>query len=389
MDTDLDAETIRAPASAQAAVRVGLVGANPDRGWGSGVHRRVISLLPELELSAVCTTRASSAQAAKVQFGARHAFTDSGELAAHPDVDLVSVCVLAPHHYSIARAALDAGKHVYCEWPLALTPPQAEELAALAAERGVKAMIGLHLRGAPALRYAAELIRQGFLGRVTGVNLNVRVVGSITRAMAQRAGGTTLISIYGGHLLDAADHYFGSLTEWSATAATHLPPFDEQGAPVERDAADQLVLQGKLEGGALFSLDLSGGAPAGLGSVWRIEGSEGVLVLSSARPDMPAMEALALSGARLGEPLRDLEIPPEYDCSPVPAEPLRYPAYPGVEASRDALVSIGVLYQRLARAVREDGPVEPDFARAAKIQKLVAEIENAVAGPSSGIGSRS
>jgi hypothetical protein len=94
---------------------------------------------------------------------------------------------------------------------------------------------------------------------------------------------------------------------------------------------------------------------------------------------MPAVEALALSGARAGEPLAPLGIPAAYDCAPVPPEPLKYFAYPFVDASREALVSIGTLYQRLARAIREDSAAEPDFRRAAKIQKLVADVEQQVA----------
>jgi predicted dehydrogenase len=361
-------------------IRVGLVGANPDRGWGSGVHRRVIEQLPGFELSAVCTTRAQSAEEAARRFGARHAFTDAAALASSPDVDLVSVCVLAPQHYAITRAALLSGKHVYCEWPLALTLDQAEELAALAADRGVKAMIGLHLRGSPALRYAADLIAQGFVGTLFGVALQVRVFGPMMGAMATRSGGTTLLSIYGGHLLDAVDHYFGGIADLAARAAVHLPPIDETGAAIARDAADHLLIQGSLQEGALFSVDLAGASLAGLGSSWRIDGSEGTLILSSADPTLPAIEALSLQGARAGEEMRAMPIPRQYDCDAIPAEPDRYFAYPGSDASRAALVSIGNLYGQLGRAIRSDDPIEPDFHRAVQVQRLLARIDRTAAG---------
>ena len=374
----MDQHTNHAPANPARPIRVGIVGANPDRGWGSGVHRRVIALLPEFELTAVCTTRQDTAERAARQFGARHAFTDPAALAAHPEVDLVAICVLAPHHHAVARAALMAGKHVYCEWPLAVTPEQAAELAELATQRGVKAMIGLHLNGAPALRHAARLVTEGYIGRLQAINLRVRVPGSITRTMATRAHGTHLLSIYGGHLLGAITSHFGAITEWTARGAIHLPPVDETGAPCPRDAPDHVLVHGRLANGALLSLDLGSMTMADMGCEWRSAGRAGTLRLRAAAPDMPAMEALILSGAPAGEAMRDLPLPPELDCPAIPREPLRYSAYPGVEASRDALVAIGTLYQNLGEAIRNDGPVFPDFAHALAIQRLVADIDAAL-----------
>lgn len=359
-------------------IRVGIVGANPDRGWGSGVHRRVVQMLPDFELTAVCTTRSETAERAAREYDAAHAFTDAAALAACPDVDLVAVCVLAPHHYGIAKAALMAGKHVYCEWPLAVTVEQAEELAALAAERGVKAMIGLHLNGTPALRHAAALIEDGFIGQMQDLNLHVRVPGSITQTMATRAHGTHLLSIYGGHLLGAVNSHFAELAEWTARAAIHLPPVDETGAPCTRDAPDHILVQGKLANGTLFSLDLGSMSFAGMGSRWRVGGSTGAIELRSAEWDMPAMEALEVHGAKMFEPMQPIPVPPEFDCTAIPPEPARYSAYPGVEASRVALVSIGTLYERLGEAIREDRHVFPDFAHAAKIQRLIAAIDTAL-----------
>lgn len=378
----MDQQIAPAPESQQtrpaAPIRVGIVGANPDRGWGSGVHRRVIAQLPEFALTAVCTTRQDTAERAAQMFGAAHAFTDPAALAAHPDVDLVAVCVLAPHHYGIARAAIAAGKHVYCEWPLAITLEQADELAALAAERGVKAMIGLHLNGAPALCHAAQLVKQGFVGRLQDVNLQVHVPGSITATMATRAHGTHLLSIYGGHLLGAITSHFGAIADWTVRGAIHLPPFDETGAPCPRDAPDHILIHGTLAGGALFSLDLGSMSFSDMGSQWRVGGDGGTLHLRSAAPDMPAMEALTLSGAKMGEAAHAIPLLPAFDCPDIPDQPQRYSAYPGVEASRDALVAIATLYRRLGEAIRQGGPVFPDFAHGAAIQRLTAEIDAAL-----------
>jgi predicted dehydrogenase len=360
---------------APVVIRVGMVGANPDYGWGSGVHRRVIGHLPGFTLQGVCTTREDSARRAAAQFGAPIWFTDHRALTAHPDIDLVAICVKAPHHYAIAHAALNAGKHVYCEWPLTISVEQADELAALARRQGVKAMIGLHLRGSPALRQAARLVAEGYVGRLYGLTVHARMFGPQMRAMATRAGGTTLLSIYGGHLMDAIDHVGGGIAQCAMRTAIHLPPVDENGAPVDRDAFDHLQCHGSLRGGALFALDLAGVSLSGMGCSWRIEGSEGALMLSTRDATLPAIEALALHGARHGGPFEPIAIAPELDCAAIPAGPDRYSAYPGSFASREALASIGNLYAELGAAIRADTPVTPDFDRAAAIQKLLARLD--------------
>lgn len=365
-------------------IRVGMVGANPDYGWGSGVHRRVIERLPGFTLQGVCTTREESARKAAEQFGAPLWFTDHEALARHPDIDLVAICVKAPYHHAIAKAALNAGKHVYCEWPLATTVEDARELAALAEAKGVKAMIGLHLRGSPAMRQAARLVAEGYVGTLYGVTLHARIFGPIMRAMAMRAGGTTLLSIYGGHLIDALDHHFGPIKEMMMRSAIHLPPIDESGAAIARDAYDHLLFQGRLQDGALFQVDLAGVSMSGMGCSWRIDGSEGAPLLSTRDPGLPAVESLLLQGARGGAPFEPIAIAPELECAAIPAEPDRYSAYPGSFASREALSSIGNLYAQLGEAIRSDGPVEPDFRRAVAIQQWLGQLDAASA-PSSSV----
>src|SRR5690348_1946555 len=99
-------------------IRVGIVGANPSRGFASIAHIPALQELPDFEISAVCTTRQDSAEAAARHYGVPLAFCDAEKLAQHPDVDLVTVSVKVPDHYRPVMAAIEAGKHVYCEWPL-------------------------------------------------------------------------------------------------------------------------------------------------------------------------------------------------------------------------------------------------------------------------------
>jgi predicted dehydrogenase len=108
-------------------IRVGVVGATPLRGWGTTAHLPALQALDEFEITAVSTTRLESATATAAAFGIPLAFADDAQLLSHPDVDVVAVSVKVPEHGRLVRAALEAGKHVFCEWPLGLDSGQAAE----------------------------------------------------------------------------------------------------------------------------------------------------------------------------------------------------------------------------------------------------------------------
>ncbi|MDX6513048.1 MAG: hypothetical protein QOE36_2552 [Gaiellaceae bacterium] len=152
--------------SARKRIRVGIIGANPDRGWAAQAHIPALrSLSDDFEITALSTTRRASAEAAGELFGVSAAFDNHQELVNSPAVDVVAVTVKVPYHLELATAALDAGKAVYCEWPLGNGLKEAEALAALAKKQGVLAVAGLQARSAPAVAYVRDLIEQGYVGR--------------------------------------------------------------------------------------------------------------------------------------------------------------------------------------------------------------------------------
>ena len=80
---------------------------------------------------------------------------------ASPGIDAVAVVVRVPSHYEPTKAALEAGKHVYCEWPLGRTTAEAEELARLAEAKELATAVGLQARANPALMHMRELVAAG------------------------------------------------------------------------------------------------------------------------------------------------------------------------------------------------------------------------------------
>src|SRR5262249_37657150 len=150
-----------------AKVRVGIVGATVTpggSGWGANAHVPALRSLPEYELKAVCTAPQGTARASAAAFGAELAFSDFGQMVAHPDVDLIAVVVRVPGHRDLVVRALEAGKQVFCEWPLGATVAEAEEMAGLAAARSLRTAVGLQARSDAALMYARELVAQGYVG---------------------------------------------------------------------------------------------------------------------------------------------------------------------------------------------------------------------------------
>src|SRR5437868_10477772 len=125
-------------------IRVGIIGANPDRGWAAQAHIPALkSLSDDFEIAALSTSRRESAAAASKLFGVPLAFDNHQDLVDSADVDVVAVTVKVPYHLELATAALNAGKAVYCEWPLSNGLTEAEALAALANKKGVLAVAGL------------------------------------------------------------------------------------------------------------------------------------------------------------------------------------------------------------------------------------------------------
>src|SRR6266700_969892 len=153
-------------------IRVGIIGANPDRGWAAQAHMPALkSLSEDFEITALSTSRRESADAAGKRFGVPLAFDNHQELVNSTAVDVVSVTVKVPHHLELATAAFEAGKAVYCEWPLGNGLNEAKTLAALANKKGVLAVAGLQARSAPAVAYVRDLVEQGYVGDLLSTTL--------------------------------------------------------------------------------------------------------------------------------------------------------------------------------------------------------------------------
>src|SRR3954454_13447746 len=152
-------------------IRVGLVGASASRGFASIAHVPALRALPQFEIAAVCTTRQETAEQAARHYGVPLAFSDPETLARHPDIDLVTVSVKVPDHYRPVMAAIAAGKHVYCEWPLGRDTDEAVRMLDAAERKGVRHAVGLQGQVSPAINYTKDLLTDGYVGRVLSATM--------------------------------------------------------------------------------------------------------------------------------------------------------------------------------------------------------------------------
>ena len=155
-----------------ASLGVGLIGTGFMGKSHALAYRAVRAVMGEVQdfrLEILCDTPAEKAARLADQFGFARASDDWRALVADPAIDIVSITTPNGLHREMALAALDAGKHVWCEKPMALTMADAVEMADAAARAGRKTQVGYNYIANPAVTHAQRLIREGRIGRIVHI----------------------------------------------------------------------------------------------------------------------------------------------------------------------------------------------------------------------------
>jgi predicted dehydrogenase len=355
-------------------LKVGIVGLQPGRSWAARAHVPALRALPEsYEIVGIANTSRASAEAAAAAMGVPKAFTNVAELLAAPEIDIVTVAVKVSHHFEVVKAALEAGKHVYCEWPLGNGLTEAEELAKLARDKKVLGVIGTQARVAPEIEHLRHLIADGFVGEVLSTTLIARGGGwggaipekKNNAYLLDSANGATMLTIPMGHALAALREVLGEVAEVSAVLATRrktaLVLDTSETLPVS--APDQALISGVMTSGAPISIHYRGGMPRdGDGFLWEINGIGGDIRVSASFGH-PQFLQLSLNGAQGDEKsFRPLEIPESYR-SDYPKE-----VVPG---------NVARVYARMARDLHEGTGTAPTFDDAVALHRIISAIEEA------------
>ena len=351
-------------------LRVGLIGAGGR--WGPWAHVPALLNLPETQLYAVCTAHADTAQAAADKYGVKHAYSDVKALGKDPHVEAALVAVRVPAHYTLSKDALEAGKHVYCEWPLGANTQEAEELAALARRQKLHTMVGLQRRASPAYLYMRELIRDGYVGEMLSVNMTLMNSGVLTRTSDrtwQRDAklGANPFTITFGHVFDAMCMVAGELAEVSAVVSTQTKQWFETDTKktVDTTAPDNILIQGRLENGAVVSASVGVHPYHGSGHRFEIYGKEGTLMMVGGGEAGQEESRRIMGGKKDDKALKELPVPDRLKWVP---EAVR---------KEGRAYDVGQMWVNFAKTIRGAAPVGPDFDHAVLRHKSLDAIMKA------------
>jgi predicted dehydrogenase len=233
--------------------------------WRTVGHFFELPFAPRM--AAICGRDQAAVAAAARRLGWAAWETDWKRLVDRDDVELVDVCTPGSSHAEISIAALEAGKHVLCEKPLANTVDEARAMAAAAARAaaaGVRAMVGFNFRRVPAVALARELIAGGRLGAVRHVRaayLGNHLVDPefplVWRLRAEEAGSGALGDL-GAHAVDLAQYLVGDhITGVSGLTETFVRerPLPEGGGRGPVTVDDAALFIARFGGGALGSFE--------------------------------------------------------------------------------------------------------------------------------------
>jgi dTDP-4-amino-4,6-dideoxygalactose transaminase/predicted dehydrogenase len=229
--------------SSASKVRVGIVGCGQMGRW----HLDSYKTDPRVELVGFVDTAIERAQAFAKETGGR-GYTSHGEMLADTSLDAVSVCTVPSSHRDIVIDLLNAGAHVICEKPLAISVAQAEEMAWVARQRNRLLFTAFKFRFHDEVRRAKELIDTGSLGKILNFRLmfggRIDMKGQWYANKALAGGG--IIMDNGPHAADLMQYLFGDIKSISAEAATFQGLEVEDTAKLDVCMASEAVGTGDL-----------------------------------------------------------------------------------------------------------------------------------------------
>jgi predicted dehydrogenase len=349
--------------NSHAPLRVGIVGGNAKRAWAHDAHVPALTTLPQFRIDAVAARTQSQAEEAAAAFGAPRAFGDALKLVRDSAIDVVSVTVKVPEHRAIVLAALEAEKHVYCEWPLGQTVSQSEEMAGAARRaKSSHVIIGLQALSAPAIRQASGVVAAGTIGEPRTLRIFSPTAGWGFAAppyyayLQDKRNGATMMTIAGGHTISVIEAIVGAYTEVDARCSILQKSIRVIGTDnwVERTCADHATIVGRHASGCVSSLELVGGQTS---MPFRLEvvGSRGSLIVTA--------HAGGVGDFQVNELVCQCSVPIE------PTPGLASPSLSGPSAF------VAEAYVRFANDIHSGTRQVPDFQVALKLSRLLDAID--------------
>ena len=395
-------------------IGIGLIGAGfmgKCHALAFGAVKAVFGDVPRPKLEVLCDGSLAKARSAAAQFGFARATDDWRALLEDPKVDLVSVTTPNALHHEMALAAIAAGKHVYCEKPMAVTLGQAEEMAAAAARSPVRTLVGYNYLKNPAVLHARALLDRGAIGRpihfrgIFDEDYMADPALPGTWRSLRREAGLGVLGDMGCHLVAAALYLAGPIESVVADTrivhSRHYGGGEGAGVPNGSDGSDGSGGSGGSgESGGSGGSDGSTGA-GGSGSepvenediatalvrfasgcdgslamsrsawgrknrlAWEIHGEAGMLVFDQERMNELRLYQAGGPAAEAGfkTVLTGAAHPPYGEFVPAPGHGLGFNDQKVIEV------------RHLLAGIAADAPIHPDFAAALEIERVIYAID--------------
>jgi predicted dehydrogenase len=353
-------------------VRVGVLGAGV---WAEFAHLPGYVRDPRCELVAIADPIRERAAAFAEKFGIPHVYDSHAALIARDDIDLVDVCTPSATHFELSWAALEAGKHVLCEKPVAYDYADTLRAAALAERMGVKTKLGFTFRYSPAMQYMAELIEQGYVGTpfiFNGYEQNSQWLDpqtplrQVDHLADQSEVQVSSLEGYGAPIMDIAHLFMGSrFTEVVGTMKNFIPErvVRATGTMMRMNIDDGDIFIGHFANGGFGSIQTSfvtvGNYP---GIEARVYGSEGALICRLVEENGICE---SLKGATKDQvEFRELDVPARF-----------YPPGGSREESWRSLFYANLVSSFIGEILSEDADNRGNFVDGAHVQELINAVE--------------
>lgn len=362
-------------------IRIGLIG----YGGIGRVHAAAYRAIPfhyglpadSIEIAGVATTRQKTASRAAAEIGCDFFSDDYRELLARDDLDAVDICTPNNSHHEIVLAAAAAGKHIYCEKPLAMSVHKAASMTQAVDAAGLKAQVTFNFRFFPAVMRARQLIDKGFLGRIFSFRGRYHRSSYIDRAkpMSWRlqrevTGGGALFDL-GSHILDLLYFVLGEFDSVHGTLDTLIKERPRakgstEMAPVDVD--DIALLHARLRDGTLGTVEISRmGTGATNDLTFEVFGDRGAIRFDLSEPSWLHVYDTRAADSPLGgeRGFRKIEAVSRYAGQRAPDWTM----------TPDFMRTHAECQYRFIRSIWDDRAPSPSFADGAHIQKVMAAAE--------------
>jgi len=358
-------------------IGIGIIGAGEDS-WAVNSHIPALKQLNQhFNLVAVSTSNMKSAQATANKFDIHNAFDNEYDLINHPEIQLVVVAVKVPAHDHLVRTALEAGKMVFCEWPLGNGTAEAKALTAIAKEKGIRTFAGLQAHALPELKYLKGMLAEGRIGKIlsstimgTGSNWGTNLPNESLAYLLDPKTGANMMTIPFAQTVDGLEFVLGDFKEISAQIAirnesVHIAASNREAPMLVHD---QILLNGTLIDGTVCSIHYRGGVSSSNNLLWEIRGTKGEIVITSPIGHLQ-FGKIDLQASFDGEPLKTLEIPPIYRPNDGGVR--------GVDADLSRAVYYG--YQEIVADIAGGTKLFPSFSYAVKRHEFLDSLIDAAA----------